>query len=354
MDSLTQIALGAAVGEATLGRKVGNKAILWGALAGTIPDLDIIAYPFLDEVTKLSWHRGYSHSLVFAIIFAPVLGWLISKIHKKSEATWKEWSLLFFLGLFTHCLLDSFTTYGTQLFLPLSNTRVAWNSIFVVDPFYTAPLLIPLIILMFYKSTSQKRRVLNYIGLTISSLYLLLTVVNKFYVNSKFETEMANETIRYERYMTSPTPFNNILWRVLAKEGDSFWVGYYSLMDNSKQIVFNRMPQNKYLLESIRDKHALKMLKWFSNGYYSVSEINDEIQFNDLRFGEFTAPSSINGLSMGNFGLDHPEKFQYIFSFKLMNGGEGDNSGLNIERIRPSIENAGIVLKQLITRIRGL
>ena len=34
MDAVTQIALGAAVGEATLGKKAGNKAVVWGAIAG--------------------------------------------------------------------------------------------------------------------------------------------------------------------------------------------------------------------------------------------------------------------------------------------------------------------------------
>ena len=64
MDSLTQIVLGAAVGEAVLGRKIGNKAILWGAIAGTIPDLDVLSKLFVDDVTANEWHRGFSHSIL--------------------------------------------------------------------------------------------------------------------------------------------------------------------------------------------------------------------------------------------------------------------------------------------------
>lgn len=65
MDSLTQIVLGAAVGEAVLGKKVGNKAMLYGAIAGTIPDLDVLARNFVDTVTATEWHRGFSHSIFF-------------------------------------------------------------------------------------------------------------------------------------------------------------------------------------------------------------------------------------------------------------------------------------------------
>ena len=79
MDSLTQIVLGAAVGEAVLGKKIGNKAMLYGAIAGTIPDLDVLASNYTDTVTALEMHRGFTHSILFSIIFAPIFGWLVSK-----------------------------------------------------------------------------------------------------------------------------------------------------------------------------------------------------------------------------------------------------------------------------------
>ena len=86
MDSLTQIVLGAAVGEAVLGKKVGNKAMLYGAIAGTIPDLDTFVGKFFDTITEIEIHRGFSHSIVFAILFAPVFGWLISKIESNETS----------------------------------------------------------------------------------------------------------------------------------------------------------------------------------------------------------------------------------------------------------------------------
>ena len=173
MDSLTQIVLGAAVGEAVLGRKVGNKAMLYGAIAGTIPDLDTFAGAFTDTITAIEIHRGFTHSIVFAVLFAPVFGWLISKIESKSVATWKNWSWLMFWGLFTHPLLDAHTTWGTQLLWPLE-LRLAYKNIFVIDPLYTLPFLVFLVLAMRQKRDSRKRRKYNNLGLIISSIYLLI------------------------------------------------------------------------------------------------------------------------------------------------------------------------------------
>ena len=83
MDSITQFVLGAAVGQVILGKEAKNKALLWGAVAGTIPDLDIIPGQFVDTVTRLEMHRGFSHSLLFAFTGSFVFGYLVSKIHNR-------------------------------------------------------------------------------------------------------------------------------------------------------------------------------------------------------------------------------------------------------------------------------
>ena len=121
MDSLTQVVLGASVGELILGKKLGNKALLWGAIAGTIPDLDVLASPFMDMVGELTFHRSITHSFLFAVIVSPLLGLLLARLYKKDNASWQEWGWLFFWGFVTHALLDSCTTWGTQLFWPFSN-----------------------------------------------------------------------------------------------------------------------------------------------------------------------------------------------------------------------------------------
>ena len=100
MDSLTQIVLGASVAEATLGKKIGNKAILYGAIAGTIPDLDIILKFFVDDLSATEMHRGFSHSLLLPFIIAPILGLFLKKIHRKlSNVSYLDWTKLFFFSI---------------------------------------------------------------------------------------------------------------------------------------------------------------------------------------------------------------------------------------------------------------
>ena len=239
MDSLTQIVLGAACGEIALGKKIGNKALLFGAIGGTIPDLDVFigSWLFQNEIDSMAFHRGFMHSIVFAILASFALGylvhWLYNRGKRMGSTTKKDWILLFFLSIFTHPLLDSFTPYGTQLFLPFSNYRVAINNISVVDPIYTLPFLLCLIVVMFFRRKSAKRKLWNTIGIGISSFYMLLTLANKVYINNVFKKSLEKNSISYNRYQTQPSIFNNVLWYGLAENDDAYHVAFYSLFDTS-------------------------------------------------------------------------------------------------------------------------
>ena len=241
MDSLTQIVLGAACGEAALGKKIGNKALLFGAIGGTIPDLDVFVgrWLFQNEIDSMAFHRGFMHSLVFAVLAAFALGYLVYWLYntglRKGSAFKKDWIWLFFLSIFTHPLLDSFTPYGTQLFLPFSNYRVAINNISVVDPIYTLPFLLCLIVVMFYRRTSARRNFWNKMGIAISSVYMLLTLGNKVYVNHVFKKSLNENKIPFSRFQTQPSIFNNILWYGIAEGEDAYHVAFYSLLDKGNQ-----------------------------------------------------------------------------------------------------------------------
>lgn len=82
MDTFTQLALGAACGEAALGKKVGNRAMVWGAFGGILPDFDVAASFFTDEISALAFHRGFMHSITFAVLAALGLGWLVEWLYR--------------------------------------------------------------------------------------------------------------------------------------------------------------------------------------------------------------------------------------------------------------------------------
>jgi inner membrane protein len=301
MDSLTQIVLGAAVGEAVLGKKVGNKAMLYGAIAGTIPDLDVLANYFTDTVTAIEWHRGVSHSVFFSIIFAPIFGWLIFRLEKNGPATWKEWSGLMFWGLFTHPILDAFTTWGTQLFWPF-DLRLAFQNIFVIDPLYTLPFLVLLLMAMRQKRQSPKRAQYNMLGLGISTSYLALTLLLKAVAYYNIKGNLDAQGIVYEEMDIRPAPLNTILWSANIDAGDSYLIGNYSFFDESP-MVFTSYPKNRELLGELSNDEKIARLKKITEGWFTVEEKDGQLYYNDLRFGLMS--------------LDADEA-QFAFSYKLI------------------------------------
>ena len=102
MDSLSQIVLGAAVGEAILGRRTGNRAMLWGALCGTLPDLDVLANAVSDPMSALAYHRAFTHSLPFAVLAAPLVGLALHRFYGGREGplagrwVWPVLAVLFY------------------------------------------------------------------------------------------------------------------------------------------------------------------------------------------------------------------------------------------------------------------
>lgn len=287
MDSLTQIVLGAAVGEAVAGRKIGNRAMLWGAVAGTIPDLDVLLNPWLDTVEQLSFHRSLTHSFLFAVLAAPILGLLLRRVYRHLEMSFKDWTLLFFLGFTTHALLDSCTTWGTQLFWPFSRQGIAFYNIFVVDPLYTFPFLICLLAAAFYSRQNPERRFFNYIGLAVSSAYLLFSFVAKGAANNVFENSLKQQQIGYSSYISKPTPLNTIFWSVTAKGEDGYYNGFYSLLDKDRHIQFDFEPQNAHLLQPYLGHHKLDRLLTILKGYYAVAPAGKGVHLKDMRFGKF-------------------------------------------------------------------
>ncbi len=380
MDSLTQIVLGAAVGEVVLGRKVGNKAILWGAIAGTIPDLDVLARSLFDPLRANELHRGITHSIVFSAAMAPVLGWWVKRhaaslfgvflflvaltfvqgassplsgviilaffavpivwalrsMPRTDNATTREWSWLFWWSLVTHPLLDCHTTWGTQLFWPLP-LRIAYNNIFVVDPLYTLPFLACVLWAMRYVRTDPRRRRINGLGIAISSTYMALTIVFKLIATNNIENSLARQEISYTELSTRPTPFNSILWSANVDAGDHYLLGYYSLMDHRPEVTFVQVDKDTALLGRWALNDKVLRLERLSQGNYVVRQRKDTLVFSDLRFGQMGDPS--------------PDK-PFVFSYLLTPVGED----LRVDLIPPgegTNEDMGELLHGLWDRMLG-
>ena len=403
MDSLSQIVLGSAVGEAVLGRRIGNRAMIWGAVAGTIPDMDVLGKYFLSELDNLGFHRGISHSLLFTFVGALVFGWAANQLYRSRHhawiamgtkaaaavvvgfvvnfltmilvpgqwlplalyvplmglwwwrhgqrryfsGTWEApdadlwgWVALFFWGFLTHILLDCFTTYGTQIFAPLSNMRVAWGTISVADPLYTVPFLVCLLVAARFARSDWRRTIWNWVGIALSSAYLLLTVFHFNRVSRTFTDALAEQDIAYERFFITPTIFNNVLWNGVVDAGDFYLLAQHSFYDEVP-VTFTPVAKGFEQLHNVDSDPTLATLRWFSAGYLNAVRRDDgQLQVNDLRFGTFSGEAK---------GPD-----DYIFRFNLVDNGPDTPYGFEQAQGGPPDDTAETMMRTLVKRAQGI
>jgi inner membrane protein len=341
VDSLTQAVLGAAVGEAVGGTKLGRRAALWGAVAGTLPDLDLLAYPLLDPAGELYFHRGITHALVFAPVVAPLLGAALARLYRargepggRPGGSWRDWTLVCFWALWTHPLLDWFTVYGTQLFRPFSDYPAARGSVFIIDPLYTVPLLVALAVALGWRA----RRRAVWVGLALSTAYLGWSLVAQGLARAAVERSLAAQGVRAEHVLVTPAPLTTLLWTATVDAGDHFLVGSRSLLDGARPVRFAGVPKHAGRLAPYRGTRGLDVLEWFSRGWLAVvGEVDGEPVVADLRFGR--ADGRLRGSAAG-----------YVFAWRLVRtpGGDATIAQIPVEaRLPPGF------LARLLDRIAG-
>jgi inner membrane protein len=290
VDSLTQAALGAVVGELVLGRQLGRRAIAWGALFGMLPDLDVAFEWLLPTAWGLVMHRGISHSLVLTGLLTWLLAKPLAKRWKKDKVTPQRAAWFVFLAWGTHVLIDVFTVYGTGVLDPLPLPRLSTDNLSIIDPLFTIPLVVAVIIGLFVKPKEWKkgkgiRSAAWCLG--ISSFYVILSIWAKFSVGRAVEADLVKRGITWQRKMEAPTIGNIVLWRVVVDRPGEFWVGYRSAFDdNSQPIRWTVVPKREEIAAKHADAREVKIVKWFSKGWWIARESADGVWLADLRFAE--------------------------------------------------------------------
>jgi len=344
MDSLTQIVLGAAVGEAVAGRKLGNWALLLGAVAGTLPDLDVLAtWGSDDPIRELQIHRAYSHSMFTHILASIPLAWISFKLIK-AEISFKRWYVFWFLGLFTHALLDCGTTYGTRLLLPFTDYQVAFNNVSVIDPMYTLPFLILLIVMMCYRRGSDKRKKWFKAAWVVSSAYMLLTFGLKFGAHQKFKSTLAEQGKNYTELNSTPTILNAILWSGIAYDNDSLHVAEYSFLRNDIPIKWISFARNLDKMKGY-ESEALETMTWFGDGNYFVEPLSENtMRFYTAKFGRMRVDTEVANETF-MFYTTFTKNERGEVSYKSLNPRDNDESGEVMKAyFFQLMDRAGIIL----------
>lgn len=285
MDTVTHIVLGACIGEAVLGQKVGKKALIAGAIAQTIPDFDFISAFWLTPAEQLLAHRGITHSFLFIAVGSPVFAVVLRRLFFRQA----RFSLVLFLVLIemiTHIFLDAFNNYGVGWFEPFASYRLSFNAVYVVDVLMLSVPFVSCLVLLMLAVDNKNRRKWATSGIAWTFLYLGICIYNKSMIDSQANKVLAESKIAQYSLLTTPAPLQNMLWMVVAGDGKGYYVGYRSVFDDDIHPALTYFPRNEHLLDSLSDHDEVDLLKRFSQNYYTVEKWGDTLVFNDLRFGQ--------------------------------------------------------------------
>jgi len=285
MDSLTQFALGAGIGAAVLGPRIGpRRAALVGGVLGSLPDLDVL-FPFDDPIDAFTLHRGATHSFLIQAVVTPVFGEALRRLFETLRDQRLRTYLAVFLVFATHAAIDALTIYGTRVFWPLAPDPVGAGSIFIIDPLYTLPLLIVTVWALCLSAwTARFRRGLT-AALVISTAYLGWGLVAQQVVEQRAARLLAEAGIEPERLRATPAPFNTLLWKVIAIDGPRYVNLYVPVFGGDEKVTAYVHPRGTDHLACGGDNAALKKLTAFNGGYFRIDVADGKVLVSDLRMG---------------------------------------------------------------------
>jgi inner membrane protein len=272
MDPITQGALGATLSESFSDKNKIKAAALLGCFGGLFADIDVLFQSTADPLLFLEYHRQFTHSLIFiplGALICSLLSWPFSKKH----LNFRQAYLFCFLGYATHGLLDSCTTYGTQLFWPFSDTRIAWNTVSIVDPLFTLPLLALLI-----TGVVKRNPIFPRIAFIWALTYLGLGLIQRdraVEAGWELAKSRGHAPIRLE---AKPGFGNLLLWKVVYETEDTFFVDAIRVIKTPKVFSgehiekLNLQKHFTWLNPDSQQAKDIERFRWFSNQYLAIDK----------------------------------------------------------------------------------
>jgi len=321
MDPLSQAVLGASLSQSFAEDKTMQRsALIIGGLAGMAADLDVLIRSKADPLLFLEFHRQFTHSLIFipigallcALIFNLVINsrWFQRKWPNKSLSFSKIY-LFSFLGYATHGLLDACTSYGTQLFWPFSDARIAWNTVSIIDPLFTFPILI-LIIAGVYRKNKRYAQ----IAFAYAVIFLSLGIVQHDRAISAVQQLAEQRGHQTQRMLAKPTFANRHVWKIIYEHNGRYYVDAVKLLKDVTFISGTSVPKLNiqrdlpWLTKQSRQAKDVERFRWFSDDYLAISQ-NDPNFIMDMRYSFL--PNQIKWIWGIELDQQNPDKHvQYI------------------------------------------
>lgn len=258
MDIVTHGLLGAALGYALSGPDVAKRASLTAGVAALAPDLDVLIRSSHDPLLALEYHRHFSHSLFFAPVGATLVAivmWLLLRRNFQFVQTWVS----AFIGYLSAILLDACTSYGTHLLWPFTEARTSWNIISIVDPVFSAFLLVALILGIFRGSRGFAQ-----LGIYACLCYLCVGYLQHERAQAVVQSSADAQRLNVDRIIVKPSFANILLWRTLTiKDGNV----------SANAVRLNLFGESKtYPGESTKLVTDTDIQRWANGSYKKVTE----------------------------------------------------------------------------------
>lgn len=312
MDPVTQAALGVGAAQALSNKKQALGVItVLGAIAGMAPDLDVLIRSRTDPLLFLEYHRQFTHSLIFIPVGGILCGLILYYLFtRKRGFSLRQTCFYTTVAYASHALLDACTTYGTMLFWPFSDARIAWNNVSVVDPLVTLPMLFLLALTLLRKNTWFARAAMLWLF-----AYLSLGVLQRDRAvdfGAELAAKSQHECLSLE---AKPSIGNILLWKVVCETATHYRVDAVrtgmSLMHYPGDSIakLNIEHDFPWLNPDSQQAKDLQRFRWFSNGYIAKDPHHDN-RVTDIRYSML--PNEVRGLwsieLVPNGGMD-----QHVF-----------------------------------------
>ena len=289
MDPISQGAIGGAFAQSTGRASSIAKITLVGCLAGMAPDLDIVIQSPTDPLLFLEFHRQFTHSLIFIPLGSLIVA-IALFVFVKTSLDFKTTYVASIAGYATHGLLDACTSYGTQLFWPFSSVRVAWNNVSIVDPLFTIPIVILVIVAL-----TTKRKKFSYLAVGWSIFYLALGVIQHERTLEWAQQLAEARGHSPDRLTLKPSFGNLILWKSIYLQDDLYYVDAIrtswraSWCDGESIDAFDSSRHVPNLEKSSQQAKDIERFRWFSQNYLGYDPENQLVA--DIRYS--MVPSEI-------------------------------------------------------------
>ncbi len=298
MDPLSQGVLGGVAAQQISSKRSRVAALLLGWLAGMVADLDVLIKSNTDPLLFLEYHRNFTHALIFipvgALLCAGLFQWIFKAWFGRLELSFRQVYAFCFAGYATHALLDACTTYGTQLLWPFSDARIAWNTVSVVDPLFTLPLLLFLVLSVIKRSrrwaSASALYAFSYLGLGWVQHERAFDIAQK----------LANDRGHSAQQLEVKPSFANVLvWKSVYEHQGQYFVDAVRVGISGRiypGVSVDKLDLSRHFPSlDLQSQQALDVerFRWFSNNYLALDPDNAQ-RIIDVRYS--LIPNQVAGM----------------------------------------------------------